>query len=157
MSLHPLLHLALYKVQPDIHLLLAILLLPIQVLNKQPFFLIAIDWSHFRCSVDSNILFFKNLFSLKILFEYSLRDISVSSKGLFLWKHFITTLFTSLFNFTLAVAVWRLGLHCCVGGKPARWRTFTWCCSLIHAIILKNLTWHFQSFEVLVTFRLHKH
>ena len=36
-------------------------------------------------------------------------------------------------------------------------RILTWCSSPIHTIVLKNFIQHFQSFEVLVNFRLHNH
>ena len=105
-----LLNLAVYKVHPGISLL-AFLFASNSSSDYQPFFLIALAWSHTRCSVDSDIPL--SVHSLNIL-SVSHNRCSLLIKKLTFVKIILSVFFTSLFHFILAVARRRPDPRCCV-------------------------------------------
>ena len=78
--------------------------------ESQPFFLIALAWSHNHCSVISKTPC--SFHSCIICCLYPLTGLPSSSKYLLLKKHSITILLTFLDHFVLTVLRWWLGLHC---------------------------------------------
>ena len=78
--------------------------------ERQPFFLVALAWSHNHCSVISKTPCSFHSYIIRCL--YPLIGLLSSPKGLLLKKHSITILFTFLDHFVLTLVGWRPG-PCC--------------------------------------------